>query len=293
VNEGKSAASMLYYEPNFIGEALVLLDRFGPGARLLAGGSRVAFEVRGPHTIDALINLKRIKELSRIEQTENRLFIGALATADSIASHEVIRGCAPLLACAARSLGARQLRTVATLGGNICSGDPASDLAVALLALDAQCEILRPEHPQRSTPIRSLLARGHRVLDASELLEGVVIPTTARSWSFQKMTTRRGFEMALVSVAFCTQREGSVLREPRLAIAGAAPTCIRAGKAEEALDGQTFSLALAREAAARAAELDADPVDDWRASAQFRRHLVATLAERAMLEARNGANSGN
>jgi CO/xanthine dehydrogenase FAD-binding subunit len=277
---------MQYYEPNFVGEALVLLDRFGDGAKLLAGGSRVAFEVRSrSHEIGALINLKRIKELSRIEQADDTIFIGALATASALASNEMVARHAPLLAGAARSMGAAQLRSVATLGGNLCSGDPASDLSAALIACGAQCEVLRPESPARTLAVETLLLNGDPVLRPGELLEGVRLPAQSPCWSYQKMMTRRGFEMSLVSIAFCSRIEGNAFRDPRLAVAGAATTCIRARNAEQVLANHPIASDVIARAAKTASEQDANPADDARASAQYRKHLVATLTQRAIAEA--------
>jgi carbon-monoxide dehydrogenase medium subunit len=285
--EGKTGASMLqYFEPNFVGEALVLLDRFGDRARLFAGGTRVAFELRTPdHGLEALVNLKRIKELSRIEPAGDALFIGSLVTAATLESDDLVLDNCPLLARAARSMGAAQLRSVATLGGNLCSGDPASDLSAALMACDARCEVLRPEQPPRCVPIEDFLMRKPPLLEPAELLEGVTIARRPQCWSYQKMMTRHGFEMGLVAVAFSCQLDGQAIREPRLAVAGAAPTCVRAGSAEQAVAGATPSTRLIREAALLASERDVAPVDDVRASAAYRRHLAAVLCERAMLDA--------
>jgi carbon-monoxide dehydrogenase medium subunit len=281
---------MQYYEPNFIDEALVLLDRFGSGARLLAGGTRVGFAVRNhPDQITALINLKRIRELSEIEESDGMLRIGALATARAIAAHPSVLRHAPALAAAADSLGAPQLRSVATLGGNVFSGDPASDLCVALLAYDARCELASHDGDARSVPIEQLLGELPYDRPARPLLVSVALPLAPHSSSYEKMTTRHGFEMALVAVAFRARTVGGVLADVRLALAGAAPTVVRAPSAEQSLSGKPFTSALAREAARTAAERDARPHSDARASEAYRRQLVATLAERAMVRALAGA----
>ncbi len=277
---------MQYFEPNFLDEALVLLDRFGAQARLLAGGTRLAFALRGDaDKVGALVNLKRIKELSIVAEREGTLFVGALATAATIAAHPAVKRRAPVLAHAASTMGARQLRSVATLGGNLCSGDPASDLSVALLACDAQCEISTPSDPARIVTIEQLLERGSSVLEPGSLLTGVSIPFGWSCCAYQKMTTRRAFEMSLVAVAFCCRSDGTSVQEPRLALAGAARTVVRAREAEKVLAGKAFTRARARDAAGVAGDRDAAPVTDWRASAEFRRHLVATLAERAIVAA--------
>lgn len=275
---------MQYYEPNFIDEALVLLERFGSRARILAGGTRLGPLVRQDAVdIHAIINLKRIEEMASIVATGATLHIGALATAAALRKHPAVVEHAPLLADAAASMGARQLQTLATLGGNICSGDPASDLSVALLACDAVCQIATPNEGAASFLIEEVLARIPPGLTPRELLTEIEIPIGPYRFSYQKMSTRRAFEMALVSVALRCRLEGDVIAEARIGLAGAAKTTVRAARAEGELVGKRISTSVARHAARIAADIDASPENDSRASAAYRRALVATLTERAVL----------
>lgn len=276
---------MQYYEPNFVGEALVLLERFGTGARVLAGGTRLAFSLRAhPDDASALINIKRIKEFSDISESRGILRIGSLATAATLAVHPLVHRHVPLLAQAAASMGARQLQTVATLGGNLCSGDPASDLAAALLAYDATCEVASAE-TRSPIPVERFLEAERPLSGSSALLSAVEVPCTPRHGSYQKIMTRRAFEMALVAAAFTCQLEGSIVKNPRVAVGGAATRAIRAYKAERALADKAASEALANEAAQLAAEHDSKPASDWRASEGYRRNLVRVLVQRAIRDA--------
>jgi len=275
---------MQYYEPNFVDEALVLLERFGSRARMLAGGTRLGPLVRqGGADIHAIINLKRIEEMATIVKTGATLHIGALATAAQLRRHPAVREHAPLLADAAASMGARQLQTLATLGGNICSGDPASDLSVALLACNAICQIVTPNEGAASFLIEEVLSRVPPGLTPRELLTEIEIPLGPYRFSYQKMTTRRAFEMALVSVALRCRMEGDIVAEARIGLAGAAQTTIRAVSAERALAGKRINTSVARNTARIAADADAAPQSDSRASDTYRRALVAVLTERAVL----------
>jgi carbon-monoxide dehydrogenase medium subunit len=260
------------------------LERLGSRARILAGGTRLGPLVRqGNADIHAIINVKRIEEMSSIVATGATLHIGALATASQLRRHPAVREHAPLLADAAASMGARQLQTLATLGGNICSGDPASDLAVALLACNAICQIATPNEGATSFLIEDVLSRVPPGLTPRELLTEIEIPLGAYRFSYQKMTTRRAFEMALASVAVRCRMEGDVVAEARIGLAGAAQTPIRALAAEAALAGKHISAAIARNVARIAAEEDASPLSDSRASDTYRTALVAVLTERAVL----------
>lgn len=289
----ESREPMQYYEPNFLDEALVLLDRFGSQARILAGGTRVGPLVRRDAPgITTLVNVKRIDELSAIVAGPSTLRIGALVTAATLRSDAAVREHAPVLAAAAASLGARQLQSVATLGGNVCSGDPASDLSAALLACDARAHVKSAHDGATTIPIERLLAQSSPVLHPGELLVAVEISIAPHRSAYEKMTTRRGFEMALVAVALCARMDGDLVSLARIGLAGAAATPIRATAAEALLVGERLSERVAREAGRAAADADAQPTDDLRASDRYRRHLIATLTQRAVLSAGPSSSAG-
>jgi carbon-monoxide dehydrogenase medium subunit len=277
---------MQYFEPNFLDEALVLLERFGSKARILAGGTRVGPRLRqDPSGVSALVNVKRIDDLCTIAVSSTTLRIGALVTAATLRKDAGVREHAPVLAAAAASLGARQLQFVATLGGNVCSGDPASDLSVALLACDARCQVKSASEGLTTIPIERVLAQRNPVLQTGELLVAVEIPIAPHASAYEKMTTRRGFEMALVAVALCARVDGDRIVAARIGLAGAAATPIRAAHAEARLAGERISEEVAREAGRIAAESDAQDAGDRRAGDPYRRQLVATLTQRAVLSA--------
>ena len=273
---------MQYFEPNFVDEALVLLDRYGPRVRVLAGGTLLGFEARSDGAdISAIVNVKRIPALREINSDGRVLTIGALATAHELARDERINRDAPLIAQAAGSLGARQLRTVATIGGNLCSGHHAADLSVALLAADAVCLLsdiaTGPERMSVDGFVRlDRSARGQRLLTAVE------IPIRRAGYAYVKMQTRRAFELALVCVAVSVDVAGGNVREARVAVGGAAPTPLRARRTEAALRAAPATDATARGAGERAAREDANPEDDVHASAAYRRNLVEVLTQRAL-----------
>lgn len=278
---------MQYFEPNFVDEALVLLDRFSPGARVLAGGTLLGPQLRRePHDAATIINIKRIPELSDVALEGEHLKIGGVVTAREIAEHPLVRKHAPLLAQAAASLGARQLRNVATLGGNLCSGHPAADLSAALLALDARCLVANIHEGPRDVPLPDFLRPHSHALAQGELLTGVTIPLVTAGAAYVKMQTRRAFEMALVAVAvrFAVNETGTIWNA-RIALAGAAPQPVRAHHAEAWVTDKPPSPECFKAAARCAADEDARPYTDRRASAEYRRQLVFVLTERALAEA--------
>ena len=285
---------MEYYAPNFLDEALVVLERYGARASVLAGGTLLGPRLREDATgVDALVNIKRIRSLTDIEFDEGSLRIGALATAHVLAENALVRQHAPLVAAAAATLGAPQLRSAATLGGNILSAHNSADIATALLASDAVATVHTARDGTIAIPLDRMVSPGFTGLPASALL-GDVRLTSAAGWhsAFVKMQTRRAFEMALVSVAAQVREDarGSIL-DARIALGGAAPTPIRATAAEAVLGGGTLTAASAGDAAAAAAEVDAEPADDVLASAEYRRQLVRVLVVRALLSLRPGSEA--
>lgn len=291
----KALVHMQYYEPNFIGEALVVLDRFGERAKVLAGGTLLGPRLRAnPAAADALVNLKRITELSEICLEDGALQIGALATAHAIARDPLVKQHAPLLAIAAASVGAPQLRSVATIGGNVLSAHHAADMACALLACDATAIVAKLDDAMLSLPIEQMLAPGFTGLETGALLAGFRMePAADRRCAFEKMQTRQAFELALVSASVSARlsRKGDVT-EARIALGGAAQTPIRAIAAERALTGGDLSDARIAAAARAAADVDAEPRDDGRASAGYRRQLVRTLSTRALTSIRRDVEEG-
>lgn len=281
---------MEYFEPNFIGEALVVLDRFGERAKILAGGTLLGPQLRAHRdSADALVNVKRIRDLGEIRIEDGMLRIGALATARTIASHPLVVEHAPLLALAAESLGAPQLRSSATIGGNVLSGHHAADLACALLAIDATASLARLDEPSLAISVEQMLAPGFSGLRPGTLLTGFSIePAAGDRCAFQKMQTRQAFELALVSTAVVVRVDHEVVVVgARIAVGGAARTPIRAVAAERSIVGNALTDANIAKAANAAESIDAEPVDDERASAAYRRRLVRVLVERALSAVRS------
>jgi CO/xanthine dehydrogenase FAD-binding subunit len=278
-----TARLLEYFEPHFLEEALVVLDRFDGRARALAGGTRLVPELHARlGDVAALVNLKRVADLHAITAENGAISIGALATAARLTNDPAVAENAPLLAVAASTLGSVQVRALATIGGNICSGDPASDLTAALLALDATCCVATLASGERRESLSDLLVPGGVALRTGEVLTRVIIPFQRSRFAYRKMATRRGFEMALVAVAILLESDGARIQRIRIAFAGAGPTCVRGLHAEQrALNANILSEDLDAVAAA-AADYDCAPQTDLRASALYRKQLVRVLTRRCL-----------
>lgn len=273
--------------------AAVLLAEHGPAARLLAGGTDLLVELKEAAVVPkVVIDLSRAVDLKRIALTEAGLSIGALATHAEVMASPRVREHAPVLVDAARSVGAVQTRNLGTLGGNLVSGVPSMDGGPALFALDAELTLLSASGCRR-VPIPEFFVGPRRtVLKTDELLVEILIPTASlgKPACFRKFGLRKGQALALVNVAVSAwfDWDAHVFSDPRIALGAVAPTVVRARKAEAYLERRAVTLDAMAEAGRIAAD-EARPIDDFRASAGYRRDLVAVLTRRALFSAHAAA----
>jgi CO/xanthine dehydrogenase FAD-binding subunit len=240
---------------------------------------------RNEATPKVLVELAGIRDLCGIELTEQGLRIGAMVTHAQVAASPLVRKHAPAVAEASASVGAMQTRNLATLGGNLVSCVPSLDGAPPLLVLDAVVTVADTEK-QRQMPLEELLFKPHcSALTPEELLVEVVIPTEnlGKASCFAKIGRRKALTLAVVNAAASVELDAARERFIRVAIAlgAVAPTTIRAREAEAFLTGKRVRQdALA--GASRVAATEASPIDDFRASAAYRRDLITVLTGRVL-----------
>jgi carbon-monoxide dehydrogenase medium subunit len=276
-----------YFQPDRLAAALQLLaDR--PAARLVAGGSDLLVELgRGLRPTDTLIDITRVAELGGIASAAGELTIGALVTHNQIiGSAACVAGALPLAqACA--EIGAPQIRSRATLAGNLVTASPANDTITPLIALGAELTLASARGERRLALADFYLGPRRTALLPGELLRSVHIPALGgrRRGIFLKLGLRRAQAIAVVNVAavleFAADGPGAPLATARIALGCVAPTIMRATAAEEYLRGRALSQAACAEAGRLAAQAAA-PIDDLRGSAGYRRDAVAALVSAAL-----------
>lgn len=266
--------------------AVALLAEHGARAKILAGGTDLLVELKDTQRPPGIVvDISRAADLKGIALTPDGLRIGALVTHGEIMRSALIREHCPVLIEAAHSIGAVQTRNLGTLGGNLMTCVPSMDSGPALIALEAQVAVSGSEGQQRM-PL-SLLFVGPRKtsLAAGQLLAEIVIPQAnlGKPAAFLKFGLRKGQALALVNAAasFWAGRERTTFIAPRIALGAVAPTVIRAPKAEAFLAGLAIT-PQAMDEAGRIAATEAKPIGDFRASADYRRDLIAVLVRRAL-----------
>ncbi|RKF24852.1 xanthine dehydrogenase family protein subunit M [Micromonospora globbae] len=264
-------ASVRYHRAADLAEALELRRAYGDLLRPLAGGQSLlpALKLRRDR-VDTLLDLGRIGELSYVAHRGDHLAVGALTRYQRLLTDPLVDRYAPMLATAAAAVGDPQVRHAGTVGGALAQADPAADLPLALVALDAVV-VLASTAGTREVPAAELaVGPGATLCRPDELVTEVRVPLPGPArWSYRTFA-RPALEWSLVAVA---------VADGRVALAGMGPTIRRARGVEAALaDGAGAAAAAAR------ADEDCDPVDDVRASAAYRRHLSRVLVARALAD---------
>jgi len=269
-------------------DAVALLAQHSASAKVkvLAGGTDLMADLKfSPHSPEVIVDISRADDLKNIAVTEEGLSIGALVTHTQIMRSPLIRDMFPALVDAAHTIGAVQTRNLGTLGGNLVTGVPSMDSGPTLVALEAVVSIAGPAG-RRQVPLAEFwLGPRKTVLKPDELLAEIIIPkqNLNKPTHFLKFGLRKGQALALVNVAssFRVDWDKNVFVAPRIALGAVAPKVIRALKAEAYLEGRKIT----PEAMAEAGQVavgDAKPISDFRASAEYRKDLVAILTKRTL-----------
>lgn len=275
-----------YLAPTSLAEALALLsDR--PETLPLAGGTDLLVQIKEQHRpVEALLSLRRVPEVHQLF-LNGTLVLGSAVSLAQIAAERQVQQNYPALASGTALIGSVQIRSVATVGGNLCNASPSADTAPPLLVLNAQAVIATAEG-ERTVPLAEFFrGPGRTALQPGELLKEIVVPQPpVRSGScYLRHTPRAAMDIAVVGVAaaISLDTEG-IITGARLALGAVAPTPIVAAAAEALLPGQRPTGELLAEVGHVAAQ-EARPIDDLRASAEYRRHLVNVLSQRALSQA--------
>jgi CO/xanthine dehydrogenase FAD-binding subunit len=278
-----------YIKPASPAEVTKLLLKSDGNARLFMGGTDVFVRMRdGIITPKFLIDVKRLSGMTAIKFNQHTgLTISAGVDMNSLARHPAVVRNYPLLAEAINSVASYQLRTRATMGGNLCNASPAADTAPAALVLGANL-VLHGRRGERVVPIEEFfLGPGKTAIKRGEFLLRIEIPPMPKSavGRYLKLGRNAHGDLAIVGVAALgyPDKKAKSGFSFRIALASVAPTPIRVPKAETILSASTLTLN-AIEAAAIAAMETAKPISDVRSSAEYRRAMVKALTKRAIKE---------
>ena len=280
-----------YVCPTSVAEAARLLAEV-PGARPLAGGTDLMVQMRlGHRRVERVVDVTRIQQLLGIDHEDGS--IGAGVRMRELLADPLVADRYTALVEAARLLGGRQIQAMATLGGNLCNASPAAETATPLLVHDTVA-VIEGSQGQREVAVDELwTGPGSTVLAPDELLVRLRPGAVEGRSAYRRIELRRSVDIAVVSAAARLHVVAGEVRVARVAIGAAAPTPRRVPDAEAALVGVgVHDLDPAIERAAVLASAAAEPIDDTRAGAGYRRAMVATLAARALRGCLEGTAKG-
>jgi CO/xanthine dehydrogenase FAD-binding subunit len=271
----------LYFRPNSLQDALnVLADT---PATILAGGTDV-FPSLGDRPLSGpVLDISGLAEIRGIEFTAEHIVLGARTTWSEVLAAPLPRGFDGLKA-AAREVGSVQIQNAATIAGNLCNASPAADGAAALLALDADL-VLASRNASRTLPIADFILGNRKTARRSdELLVSIRIPRRVENAVsvFLKLGARRYLVISIVMVAanLVLDAAGNI-REALVCVGSCSAAALRLSELERALIGQPARPGLGKFVkTGHLAQLS--PIDDVRATAEYRRDAARTLVERAL-----------
>lgn len=293
---GIAAMEWEFYEPETVDECLRVLARFGPGASILAGGTDLVVKLRlraiCPRAVVSLGNLIELKKLER--KNDGALEMGAMITLREIETSRLLEDDFDLVRQGAGAVSSVQVRNMATLGGNSCNASPAADTVPGLIASGAEVQILGPKDARWLPLEKFFTGPGKTALRDGEILAGYKIPAPAPNscsgGAYKKYAIRREVDIPIVGAAsHLTLDQNFRVQDVRIVLGGVAPTPFRAKNAERLLTGCSPA-ANVFSAAAKIAGEEAKPITDQRASAQYRKEMVAVWTRSSLEQAFQNAH---
>ena len=283
-----------YLEPTSVAEACKLLKQHGSEAKVFAGGAHVTILMKqGLYQPKALVNIKRIPELKGIKfDAAEGLSIGALVTHREIETSTLVKDKQPVLCAAEREVANIRVRNMGTIGGNLASGEPLTDLSQIFIALDGVLRITGSSG-QRTIPVEKLFLDFYTTsLAEDEIITNVVIPPLPPRSGIEyiRFSSSSVVDKPSAGVAVRLTLDREAVQTARVVLGCVGPTPVRARKAEELITGKRPTEELIAEAGALAAQ-ECSPTSDLRGSEQYKRAIVRALVKRALTAAQDKALS--
>jgi len=273
---------MPFAAPGTLDEAFDALDEL-PGAHLLAGGTDFMVEVNfGHRRPDAVVALRRVRELAGYQMTDDEVVLRAGCTWTTVENELV--DVLPALAAAARTIGSPQMRNAGTIGGNVGTASPAGDALPVLAALDATVTLVS-RRGERTLPLVEYITGVKRtVIEPGEIIRDIRVPRVDGPQQFLKVGTRNAMVISIVCASVVVDR---ATRSVRCGLGAVSPRPLRATEAERFAAGEIDWDTLTATPAAVArfgelAEAAATPIDDQRGTAVYRKRAVRVITRRAL-----------
>lgn len=271
-------------QPKSLNELWKTVSQIKEPHRYLAGGTDLVVVAKhGIGTPCTWIDISKIKELKKIEEKKDSIFIGALVTYAEISESNLIKKWVPALGAVCPEFASPPIRSLATVGGNCANASPAGDGLPALYVEGAKV-ILKLKKSAREVPIEKFfLGPRKTVLKKNELVVGLKIPKKSGfRGTFLKVGPRKGLAIAKASLALSLKLNGSgTIQDLKIALGAVGPTVIRAQKTESILCGQKIDSSIIKKAK-ELVQTECSPITDHRSTAEYRKAMCGVLLGRAL-----------
>ena len=277
-----------YHAPDSIEQAVELYSQYGGEAKILAGGQSLVpamnFRVVQP---SVLVDLNRVHELSYIREDDVVLRIGSMSRERHLEFDPLIPKWAPLLAEAVHFIAHPQIRNRGTIGGSIVNADPAAELPVLMLALNARLKAKNKSGERWIGAPDFFVGMFTTALEPDEILVEIELPLSSprTGWSFMEVAPRAGDYAMMGVAALVTLDEAGKCKGAKLVYLNAGEGPVEAKEAEKLLEGETLSNELIESAASKASQEEINPFGNIHASSEFQRHLANVLTKKALKQA--------
>jgi len=277
-----------YFAPDSLEQTLELLREHGEDAKILAGGQSLVpamnFRIHQP---GALIDLNRVPDLGYIREDGNVIHVGAMTRERHLEFSDLIASRTPLLHEAVPFIAHPQIRNRGTLGGSLVNADPAAELPVLMLALNARLKARSVSNERWIDAQEFFVGMFTTALEADEILVEIELPVmpSRTGWSFMEVAPRAG-DYALMGVAaLVTLDENEKCKKAKLVYLNAGDGPVDAIEAAKGLEGEPLDDSIVESAAVLASEKEITPFGNVHASPEFQRHLANVLTKKALKSA--------
>jgi CO/xanthine dehydrogenase FAD-binding subunit len=277
-----------YLVPKTIPQALEILSEYSGRARVIAGGTDVIVDLRRRnYDVEALVDITRIPNMKNIELQDDKIVLGGLVTHAQVAASPLIREKAKLLATGCAKVGSPQIRSIATVAGNLVSGQPAADASIPLLALNAKVTITSSSG-ERVVPLHEFfLDLGKTVVDpVCEILTQITFsPLSSNQGGASLRLSKRkalALPMLVCAVVVTVDEAKQIIPEAAIALGPVAPIPHRDSLIEDAIKGKPANKQTLQEIA-EMASAQCTPRDSLlRGSCDYRQEMVKVFVKRGL-----------
>ncbi|WP_297309084.1 FAD binding domain-containing protein [Neptuniibacter sp.] len=278
--------------PNTIAETVNLLAHYKDRAAVIAGGTDLVVAMKMNFESEILISISELSGLDYIDfDSESGLHIGAKATVSQLLQNDAVKQHYPALLQAADVFATPQIRTAATVAGNVLRGSPAGDCSCALMALGARV-VLQSAEGTREVPIEDFwTGYNQNARRADEMAVEIIVdaPQAATGSAFRRMT-RVNEDLAKLNGSVRLDMDGNICRSARIAMGCVGPTTLRLPKTEQLLQGEEITDDLLAHVA-DIVPTEISPIDDKRSTAEYRLMVSGVVIKRLIEQAAAAAST--